>query len=60
MRENETIVKAVEAGQWDRVIDYVNSEVFDKPEEILHPQQTPPGSSRGSSPDPARDIGESL
>ena len=33
MRENETIAKAVEAGQWDRVIDYVNREVFDKPEE---------------------------
>jgi type I restriction enzyme R subunit len=33
VRENETIVKAVEAGQWDRVIDYVNREVFDKPEE---------------------------
>ena len=33
VRENQTIVKAVEAGQWDRVIDYVNSEVFDKPEE---------------------------
>jgi type I restriction enzyme R subunit len=27
------IAKAVEAGQWDRVIDYVNREVFDKPEE---------------------------
>jgi type I restriction enzyme R subunit len=33
VRENETIVAAVEAGQWDRVIDYVNREVFDKPEE---------------------------
>ena len=33
VREDQTIVKAVEAGQWDRVIDYVNSEVFDKPEE---------------------------
>ena len=33
VRENETIVKAVETGQWDRVIDYVNREVFDKPEE---------------------------
>jgi type I restriction enzyme R subunit len=33
VRENETIAKAVEAGQWDRVIDYVNREVFDKPEE---------------------------
>lgn len=34
MRENATIVEAVEAGQWDRVIDYVNREVFDKPNEF--------------------------
>ena len=33
VRENENIAKAVESGQWDRVIDYVNREVFDKPEE---------------------------
>jgi type I restriction enzyme R subunit len=33
VRENETIAAAVEAGQWGRVIDYVNREVFDKPEE---------------------------
>jgi type I restriction enzyme R subunit len=33
VRENEKIAAAVEAGQWDRVIDYVNREVFDKPEE---------------------------
>jgi len=33
VRENETIEKAVEAGQWERVIDYVNREVFDKPDE---------------------------
>ena len=33
VRQDETIVQAVEAGQWDRVIDYVNREVFDKPEE---------------------------
>ncbi len=33
VRDNETIAKAVEAGQWDRVIDYVNREVFDKPDE---------------------------
>ncbi|MBI5619098.1 MAG: DEAD/DEAH box helicase family protein [Gammaproteobacteria bacterium] len=33
VRENDTIAKAVEAGHWDRVIDYVNREVFDKPEE---------------------------
>jgi type I restriction enzyme R subunit len=33
VREDPVIVAAVEAGQWDRVIDYVNHEVFDKPEE---------------------------
>ena len=33
VRDNETIAQAVEAGQWDRVIDYVNREVFDKPDE---------------------------
>jgi type I restriction enzyme, R subunit len=33
VRENDFIAAAVEAGQWDRVIDYVNREVFDKPEE---------------------------
>lgn len=33
VREDPAIVAAVEAGQWDRVIDYVNREVFDKPEE---------------------------
>ena len=33
VRENKTIAAAVEAGQWDRVIDYVNREVFDKPKE---------------------------
>ena len=33
VRENETIARAVEAGQWDRVIDYVNREVLDQPEE---------------------------
>jgi type I restriction enzyme R subunit len=33
VRENKTIATAVESGQWDRVIDYVNREVFDKPEE---------------------------
>ena len=34
IRDNATIVDAVEAGQWDRVIDYINREVFDKPEEF--------------------------
>ena len=33
VRANDTVAAAVEAGQWDRVIDYVNREVFDKPEE---------------------------
>jgi type I restriction enzyme, R subunit len=33
VRENETIAKAVDAGQWDHVIDYVNREVFDKPDD---------------------------
>jgi type I restriction enzyme R subunit len=33
VRENPAIAAAVEAGQWDRVIDYVNRVVFDKPED---------------------------
>ena len=33
IREDETLKEAIEAGQWDRAIDYVNREVFDKPEE---------------------------
>ena len=33
VRENETIARAVEAGQWDRVIDYVNRDILNKPEE---------------------------
>ena len=33
VREDPVIAAAVEAGQWDRVIDYVNREVFDRPEE---------------------------
>jgi type I restriction enzyme R subunit len=31
VRSDHTIAAAVEAGQWDRVIDYVNREVFDRP-----------------------------
>ena len=34
VRENDFIAASVEAGQWDRVIDYVNKEVFDKPAEF--------------------------
>ena len=33
VRENPQIAEAVESGQWDRVIDYVNHEVFDKPDD---------------------------
>jgi len=33
VRHDATIAAAVEAGQWDVVIDYVNREVFDKPTE---------------------------
>jgi len=33
VRENDFIAASVELGQWDRVIDYVNKEVFDKPSE---------------------------
>ena len=33
VRDDDTVKNAVEAGQWDRVIDYVNREVFDRPEE---------------------------
>ncbi len=33
VRKDEIIAEAVEAGQWSRVIDYINEEVFDKPEE---------------------------
>ena len=33
VRENDFIATSVEAGNWDKVIDYVNKELFDKPEE---------------------------
>lgn len=36
VRDNDFIAQAVETGQWDRVIDYVNREVFDKPEEYYN------------------------
>ena len=47
VRKNETIADAVMASQWDRVIDYVNREVFDKPEEYYHPQEAAPSCRRG-------------
>lgn len=36
VREDPEIAAAVEAGQWDRVIDYVNRELFDKPDEYYN------------------------
>jgi len=33
IKENDFIAASVEAGDWDQVIDYVNKEVFDKPDE---------------------------
>ena len=33
-RGDDTLRDAVQAGQWDRAIDYVNREVFDRPEEF--------------------------
>jgi type I restriction enzyme R subunit len=34
VRENDFIAASVRAGQWHRVIDYVNKEFFDKPSEF--------------------------
>lgn len=36
VRGNDFIAASIEAGQWDRVIDYVNHEVFDKPTEYYN------------------------
>ena len=36
VKENDFIVASVEAGEWDRVIDYVNKEVFEKPNEYYN------------------------
>ncbi len=33
VRANDTVKRAIESGNWDLVIDYVNREVFDKPED---------------------------
>ncbi|HEX2973587.1 MAG TPA: hypothetical protein VHP11_14730, partial [Tepidisphaeraceae bacterium] len=33
VRQNDFIAKSVEAGEWEKVIDYVNHEVFDKPDQ---------------------------
>jgi len=42
VRQNDFIAASVEAGKWDRVIDYVNREVFDKTGPSTTPRQTPP------------------
>lgn len=34
VKDDPEIVQAVQAGEWDRVIDHVNREVFDKPEDF--------------------------
>ena len=34
LRGNDFIAASVDAGRWDRVIDYVNKELFDKPTEF--------------------------
>ena len=36
VRENEFIAQAVESGQWDRAIEYVNRKVFNHPEEYYN------------------------
>ena len=36
VRDNTIIAQAVESGQWDQVIDYVNREVFDKPDQYYN------------------------
>ena len=36
VRENEFIAQAVESGQWDRAIEYVNRKVFNRPEEYYN------------------------
>jgi len=39
IRENDFIAASVESGQWERVIDYVNKELFDKPAEYYSLQK---------------------
>ena len=36
VRENGFIAASIEAGQWDRVLDYVNKELFEKPAEFYN------------------------
>ena len=60
VRKDETIADAVMAGQWDRVIDYVNREVFDKPEEYYTLKKLRQAAAVGPAPHLARDSGEGL
>ena len=60
MRANDTIAAAVEAGQWDRVIDYVNREVFDKPEEYYTLDKLRKAAAVDRRLTPARDPREDL
>ena len=36
VREDDTVQEAVEADQWDRAIDHVRREIFDKPEDFFN------------------------
>jgi type I restriction enzyme R subunit len=36
VRENAFIASSIDAGQWERVIDYVNKELFDKPADFYN------------------------
>ena len=36
VRDDPAIAAAIEAGNWDHVIDYIHREVFDKPEEFYN------------------------
>ena len=39
VRRNDIIVQAVESGYWERALDYVTRELFDKPEEYYNLQK---------------------
>ncbi len=36
VKEDEFIVASIEAGEWDKVIAYINEKIFDKPEEYYN------------------------
>ena len=43
VREDDTVKEAVEARQWDRAIDHVHREVFNKPEDYFNATQAAAG-----------------